>query len=72
MGRAMKVVKVHGSSLIKSFRYHPQHKILHIRFDDATIDFCDVPLDIYDGLVASKDRLQFYLNRIYGKYDYEK
>jgi KTSC domain len=68
----MKTIKVHGSTLIQSFRYHPKQKILHIRFDDATIDFYGVPLDIYHGLLASKDRSQFYLNQIYGKYDYEK
>jgi len=68
----MKTITVHGSTLIKSFRYHPKLKVLHIRFDDATIDFYDVPVNIYHGLLASKDRSQFYLARIHGEYEYVK
>jgi hypothetical protein len=46
---------------------------LRIRFDDATIDFGNVPYAIFKALVRSgKDAAHFYLRRIYGAYPYTR
>jgi hypothetical protein len=65
-----------GSSFIKSVGFSGaagENGTLRIQFDDATIDFGNVPFFIFKGLVRSgKDAAHFYLRRIYGAYPYTK
>jgi hypothetical protein len=65
-----------GSTFVKAagFSAGPgEHGTLRIKFDDATIDFGDVPYAIFRALVRSgKDASHFYLRRIYGAYPYTK
>jgi hypothetical protein len=65
-----------GSTFVKAVGFSGaagEHGTLRIRFDDATIDFGNVPYTIFTGLVRSgKDASHFYLRRIYGAYPYTK
>lgn len=45
---------------------------LRIRFDDATIDFSKVPYTVFKKLVRSKDPAHFYLQNIYGAFQYQR
>ena len=65
-----------GSTFVKAVGFSGaagEHGTLRIRFDDATIDFGNVPYAIFRALVRSgKDAAHFYLRRIYGAYPYTK
>jgi hypothetical protein len=71
----MRLGVVRGSSFIKAvgFSGSPgEVGILRIRFDDATLDFENVPYRTYRGLVVAKEHTQFYLKNIHGQFDYKK
>jgi hypothetical protein len=66
---------VRGSGLIKAVGFSgaaSDDATLRIQFDDATLDFAQVPFSIFKTLVRSKDPAHFYLRNIYGAYSYEK
>jgi hypothetical protein len=65
-----------GSTFVKAAGFSGaagEHGTLRIKFDDATIDFGNVPYAIFRALVRrGKAASHFYLSRIYGAYPYTK
>jgi hypothetical protein len=65
-----------GSTFVKSAGFSGaagDTGTFRIKFDDATIDFGNVPYAIFTALVRSgKDAAHFYLRRINGAYPYTK
>jgi hypothetical protein len=62
-----------GSSLIKAVSFSGaagDTATLRIQFNDAVLDFSQVPFAIFKALVRSKDPAHFYLRNIYGAYSY--
>jgi len=66
---------IHGSSFVRAVGFSGvagDNATLRIQFDDATLDFAQVPFWIFKALVRSKDPAHFYLRNIYGAYSYDK
>lgn len=64
-----------GRSFLKAvgFSANPgEVGILRIKFDDATIDFQDVPYRVFSSLVRSREPGQYYQRVIHGKFKYKK
>jgi KTSC domain len=65
---------IHGSTFIKAAGISGaagDSATLRIQFDDALLDFAQVPFAIFKSLVRNKDRAHFYLRNIQGAYSYK-
>jgi hypothetical protein len=66
---------IRGSTFIKAVGFSGasgDNATLCILFDDALLDFAQVPFFIFKALVRSKDPAHFYLRNIYGAYSYTR
>lgn len=70
--RAVERTPVESRSLA-SVGYDAKARVLVVEFrDGALYRYRDVPREVFDGLMRAASKGRFFLERIRGKYDYER
>jgi hypothetical protein len=69
----MKMLNVAGSDAIRAIGYDPQNGVLRIEFNHGQdkskkYRFCGVPQQVFDGLLYSTTKGEYYDKHIRGKF----
>lgn len=69
----MKMLSISGSDAIKAVGYSPQKSVLRIEFNHGDekskkYRFCGVPQQVFDGLLYSQSKGDYYDKNIRGKF----